>query len=32
MVRAPAVSRIDLWADGLLASTVPVGGAAVGRE
>jgi 3',5'-cyclic-AMP phosphodiesterase len=32
MVRAPAVSRIDLWADGLLTSTVPVGGAPVGRE
>jgi 3',5'-cyclic AMP phosphodiesterase CpdA len=32
VVRAPAVSRIDLWADGMLASTVPVGGAPVGPE
>jgi 3',5'-cyclic AMP phosphodiesterase CpdA len=32
VVRAPALSRIDLWPDGLLASTVPVGAAPVGRE
>ena len=30
IVRAPAVSRVDLWADGLLASTVPVGAAGLG--
>jgi hypothetical protein len=31
MVRAPAVSRIDLFPDGeLLASTIPVGAASLG--
>jgi 3',5'-cyclic AMP phosphodiesterase CpdA len=29
VVRAPAVSRVDLWAEGLLASTVPVGAPAL---